>query len=327
MVNKKPNVAVLMATYNGELFVSEQIHSIYKQEGVCPSLFISDDHSSDKTIQIADNVCTDLGLSYSMLSAYATSFFSGKGSAQNFFRLIVGMDIPLEYEWIAFSDQDDIWHPDHLRRAIAILQSSTNYGGYSSSVTAFWENGRNKYIKKSGPTLEYNHLFESPGPGCSFVLPRHIFEKLKDSLKRSSKIATQISFHDWLIYAFVRSIGYSWYIDSFPSVFYRQHADNVLGIQISIHTLYKRLGMTFGYWYRHQCLLMALFCNQYHFGIVKRLLRLNIVDRIILCIQSCLLRRRLRDKIVLAISFLFMPSSSRPSTSDSSNCGLPSRHA
>ena len=47
-----PRVAVLMSTYNGEIFIREQIESILAQEGVAVSLYVRDDGSSDQTFEI-----------------------------------------------------------------------------------------------------------------------------------------------------------------------------------------------------------------------------------------------------------------------------------
>ena len=49
---KKPVVAILMATYNGARFIQEQIDSILNQQGVDVHFYISDDGSSDSTLDI-----------------------------------------------------------------------------------------------------------------------------------------------------------------------------------------------------------------------------------------------------------------------------------
>lgn len=54
---QKPSVLVMMATYNGEKYVAEQIDSILAQEGVNVTLLISDDGSSDSTAEICNRIC------------------------------------------------------------------------------------------------------------------------------------------------------------------------------------------------------------------------------------------------------------------------------
>ncbi|EIH2509911.1 glycosyltransferase, partial [Shigella flexneri] len=53
-------VAVLMATYNGECWIEEQLKSIIEQKDVDISIFISDDLSTDNTL----NICEEFQLSY-----------------------------------------------------------------------------------------------------------------------------------------------------------------------------------------------------------------------------------------------------------------------
>lgn len=50
--NNTNNIAILLATYNGEKFLKEQLDSIYSQSYTNWSLYIRDDGSSDRTIDI-----------------------------------------------------------------------------------------------------------------------------------------------------------------------------------------------------------------------------------------------------------------------------------
>ena len=49
------NIAVAMSTYNGELYIKEQINSILQQKNVKVDLFIRDDGSKDKTLEILES--------------------------------------------------------------------------------------------------------------------------------------------------------------------------------------------------------------------------------------------------------------------------------
>ena len=83
-----------------------------------------------------------------------------------------------------------------------------------------------KLIKKSYAQKKYDFKFESPGPGCSFVLTKKLFKFIQTKIDHKT---INFSFHDWLIYALARSHGYRWHIDDAPNLFYRQHANNQLG--------------------------------------------------------------------------------------------------
>ena len=49
---KLPKIAILMATYDGEKWIDEQINSIFEQSDVEIDLFISDDQSNDNTVNL-----------------------------------------------------------------------------------------------------------------------------------------------------------------------------------------------------------------------------------------------------------------------------------
>lgn len=108
---QKPSVLVMMATYNGEKYVAEQIDSILAQEGVNVTLLISDDGSSDATAQICS------GYAQRVPNVLFAVNEKNKGLARNFMDMLYGSD-PMAYDFFAFSDQDDYWMPNKLYRAI-----------------------------------------------------------------------------------------------------------------------------------------------------------------------------------------------------------------
>ena len=59
--NQRPSVAILMGTYNGAQFISEQLHSIVNQSHTHWSLVVSDDDSTDQTPQILAGYQAELG--------------------------------------------------------------------------------------------------------------------------------------------------------------------------------------------------------------------------------------------------------------------------
>lgn len=214
-------ICILLAAYNGVEYLSEQLESMLQQAMGC-DIYVSVDKSSDETflfIQKESEKYNNLhvlpyGLSY--------------GSAgQNFFRLLLDVDF-YSYDYIAFADQDDIWFDYKLQRAIAQLEKK-NADGYSSNVTAFWPNGREKLVKKDYPQTDYDHIFESAGPGCTFVMTRTLALEIKKSLIDNRNEIKKIWLHDWYCYAFARSRGFKWFIDSKSTMAYRQHGGNEVG--------------------------------------------------------------------------------------------------
>ena len=72
-----------------------------------------------------------------------------------------------------------------------------------------------KNNKKNQPQKKFDHLFESAGPGCTFVLTKELALKLQQFLK-NGHFNQLDNYHDWLIYAYARSHSFKWYMDSYP---------------------------------------------------------------------------------------------------------------
>lgn len=117
VIAQKPSVLVMMATYNGEKYVAEQIDSILAQEGVDVTLLISDDGSSDSTAEICNRICE---------ADNRVSFRKNKVNlkpAANFMNMVYEAN-PCAYDYFAFSDQDDFWLSNKLSRAIEAMTAS-----------------------------------------------------------------------------------------------------------------------------------------------------------------------------------------------------------
>lgn len=94
-------ISVCMATYNGEKYIKEQIDSILKQLGSDDELVISDDGSSDGTIDII------LGYHDPRIHLYKGSFHSPAFNFENALKNATG-------DFIFLSDQDDIWYDNKV---------------------------------------------------------------------------------------------------------------------------------------------------------------------------------------------------------------------
>ncbi|WP_139685730.1 glycosyltransferase [Vibrio tasmaniensis] len=217
-----PKVCVLCAVYNGEEYLHEQLTSILKQKEVELDIFLSVDKSTDSSLNILKGF--ERGNSNIIILPYGETYGS---AGQNFFRLFRDVDFE-DYDYISLSDQDDIWLPDKLITSISEMKKNSS-NAYSGNVMAFWENGKTKLIKKNAPQVSYDHLFESSGPGCSFVLDKQLSIAIKNNLIENSLGSKKLWMHDWFIYSFARTQGYKWYIGARPLMLYRQHDANVVG--------------------------------------------------------------------------------------------------
>src|SRR5690349_17404549 len=106
-------VAILMGTKNGAPFIDDQLKSIADQTHENWILIVSDDGSSDDTVAKVRRFAE----TYPQKVAIRKG--RGKGVCANF--LSLANDPAIDAGYFAFSDQDDIWHEDKLRRALSWL--------------------------------------------------------------------------------------------------------------------------------------------------------------------------------------------------------------
>jgi rhamnosyltransferase len=296
-MQKKPRISILLATYNGQEFIAKQLDSIENQIDVSISIIVSDDASEDNTQEVlrsSINKKTDI----SILPAKKTG-----NACKNFFRLINDTDFS-KADFIAFSDQDDIWNNDKLSNAIHLIHKNDAHA-YSSNVVAFWPDGQQRLINKAQPQKKYDYMFESAGPGCTFVLSKKLALDLQSFLQTNNQNCKDVALHDWFAYAFARSKGYEWFIDPVPGMLYRQHTQNVMGANSGLKSILARWQKLKEGWYTRQILLLASILNYTNSWPIKRLQRLDFADRLILAANASQLRRRMRDQVAFAFFILF----------------------
>lgn len=288
MSEMMPTVAVLLAAYNGKAYIQLQIESILKQKGVDVSVFISVDKSTDGTF----DYCLQLAEADSriQLLSYGERF---GGAAANFFRLIRDVDFS-DFDLVALADQDDIWLDDKLLTAHeALIRYKAD--AYSSNVLAFWQDGRQMVVKKAQAQRQFDHLFEAAGPGCSYVIRSNALSDFKQALKNKAGIAEKIALHDWLIYAYLRTHQYRWFIDENYKMLYRQHQDNQVGVNKGLNAAIRRIKLFQSGWYRSQVKLVGEFV-----AFTDK----NFASRLVVLMNINQLRRKLSDRMVLLLLVL-----------------------
>lgn len=209
-------VAVLMSTYNGEKYLPEQLDSILAQRGERPSIYVRDDGSGDTTLEILQSR-TDAG---------ELQFEAGDnmGPAKSFLNLLFSAP---DHEFYAFADQDDVWLPGKLERALERLDDMKPHNPrlYFSNVTNADADGK--------PTGELLSTGTPPGLGnamvqCFSIGATMVFNHAARSLLVSRAMPMHVHMHDWWAYLVVASLGQVIY-DPEPSMLYRQHGQNVYG--------------------------------------------------------------------------------------------------
>lgn len=285
-----------MATFNGERWLDEQIDTLATQEDVEVSLVVSDDQSSDGTLDLIasrrDTLCVHVMPPAGRRHGNAN---------RNFLRLID--EAPLgAAAFVAFADQDDVWLRDKLARAVGCL-STLAAQAYSSDVIAFWPDGREHLVRKSRPQRAFDHLFESPGPGCTFVFTREAFLELRQWVAASRTELENLKVHDWSIYAFGRERGWRWHIDDVATMRYRQHGQNEIGANHGSAAIRHRVRNIASGQYRNDVLRLARAIGNQSEPI-RLLERLGWLDRLRLMILARECRRNPREAAVLALAFL-----------------------
>lgn len=104
-------ITVLMSSYNGEKYISEQIDSILHQENCNVNLIVRDDGSSDNTCEILEQYQKN-----NLLTWYSDG--ENLRPAHSFLRLLANAP---DSDYYAFADQDDYWMTDKLDHAIKAI--------------------------------------------------------------------------------------------------------------------------------------------------------------------------------------------------------------
>lgn len=295
-----PRCTVLLATYNGERWLQPQLESIYAQSGAVVHVVANDDQSSDRTNSILLQWTHSRGLEQLPNSGQRM------GSAnRNFLQLIMEVDIG-ESDYVALADQDDIWYPDKLARAIDQLRSS-RASAYSSDVEAFWPNGYSRIIRKSQAQRSLDYLFSSPGPGCTFVFKRELFLAIQNWIRQHFEVLSDLWVHDWLLYAYARGTGHLWIIDDHVTMRYRQHESNEIGANHGLSAMKQRWKHVRSGAYHQNILSIGRLVGAQP-RLLKALERLSWRDKIWLIGRVHHFRRNAKERFALVLAFFFMQS-------------------
>lgn len=250
-----PSVAVLLATYNGAAYCETQLTSILWQRGVDVHIYIRDDGSRDDTPAILRDWAVRYRDRITIIDNHGVSTGSANG---NFFLLLAAVD-PAGHDYVAFADQDDVWTPDKLARAVGQL-TQEGAEGYSSDLIAYtWAAvpgvSRAWILHKAGRPADLDYLFQGASAGCTYVLTRHAASVARSVMAKTPAFCTDAS-HDWIVYAICRSRGLKWVRDPAAEILYRQHGGNQYGAKRGVGELIAKLRMMKSSWYRDHILWM-----------------------------------------------------------------------
>ena len=117
---QRKKIYVMLASYNGSNYIVHQVDSILKQQKADVTVRISDDGSTDGTFELLQKLYGNLE------NVIITQRKKGLGCAGNFMSMIY--EAPENYDYYAFSDQDDVWAHDKLIHAVEYVREAEETG-------------------------------------------------------------------------------------------------------------------------------------------------------------------------------------------------------
>lgn len=231
-------IAVLLATYNGARHLPLQLESLAVQSWPRIDIWASDDGSTDGTRRL--------------LEAAAGKWDKGRfvirdgpqrGNATANFRQLI-IDTEGDYVVVAFADQDDIWLPWKLMRAVDALSGRDDMPSVHCSRTQLIDDagrqmGKSPYFTRP-PSFE-NALVQSLAGGNTMVLNRKAFSLVQRSSQRTGYLA-----HDWWTYQIVAAAGGQMIYSSVADTLYRQHSNNAVGANMGLVARLRRAQAVLG---------------------------------------------------------------------------------
>lgn len=210
-------VVVLLATYNGEKYLEEQLESLINQEDVQVEILVRDDGSKDNTKDIL-NKWTKSGV---------LSWYTGEHlNVQYGFFDLMEKASSMEADYFAFCDQDDVWDLDKLKIAIKCMDTIEGdcklyYAGQRLV------DGNLEFL--SNHTLNQNRSLKarfllSDVAGCTAVFDRELLQRVI-----SYKPKYMLMHDTWILKVCLGTGGHI-YVDPNPHMSYRQHGNNTVGL-------------------------------------------------------------------------------------------------
>lgn len=215
-----------MATYNGERFVAEQIESVQRQTYGNWRLLVSDDCSTDGTLDVVRRYAE----SDNRIRIVSEGVKHG-GAKENFFALMRLSDAPC----CMFCDQDDVWLPEKVGKSLAALRELECEHGADTPLLVFCDmkvvdcelNVIHESFERSSHfdpnRLAFRQLLaHNVAAGCCMLFNRALLELCRHSDGSGAEM------HDWWAMLVAAALGHIRFIDE-PLSLYRQHGGNEVG--------------------------------------------------------------------------------------------------
>lgn len=222
-------ILVVMATYNGEKYLSEQLESIFAQEDVVVEILIRDDGSTDETPKILDE--------YKKVGKL--QWYTGEhlNVAKGYYDLMKTAS-KVDADYIAFADQDDVWDKDKLFVAIQHLDVEDNNLPALYYCGQRLVDGQLSFIANHELNSQRSLLTRfvlSDFAGCTGVFNKALLKAVVEYEPH------YMLMHDTWILKVCLCLGGKVFIDTKPHMCYRQHGGNTVGLGRSLPAYLKQV--------------------------------------------------------------------------------------
>lgn len=232
MARTGPKVAILLGTFHGQQFLAEQLSSFATQTHSNWDVWASDDGSTDDTLTILEYF-------RGRWPAGRLSIHAGpaRGFVSNF--LFLTCNTAIQADYYAYSDQDDIWEPEKLERAVRWLES------VPAGIPALYC-ARTKLVDSNNQEIGCSPLFGNPSFANALVQSiaggnTMVFNNAARALLLQAGAQLPVVYHDWWVYMAVTGCGGNVFFDPVPTLRYRQHDANVVGVNLSWSARLQRM--------------------------------------------------------------------------------------
>lgn len=230
----QPKIAILLSTYNGQSFLAEQLESLLRQSYGNFIVVVRDDGSDDDSIAIAEKFRTDHPQKFHICEDAATNL----GASSSFSKLVQytlnnKLLLGLDTAYMAFCDQDDVWHENKLARSTAAMFAAEESGEampvlVHTDLRVVDETGNSiagSFMAYQGLTKENNTfpklVLSNLVTGCTALINEEL-------ARRSIPVDHGAIMHDWWLALVASAFGKLVYLDQ-PLMDYRQHGSNTIG--------------------------------------------------------------------------------------------------
>lgn len=227
-----PSVSVALCTHNGARFVERQLASIASQTHLPDQVVVSDDASTDTTKALVEATFAEWAAAGLKTKTVLMENGTALGVTQNFEQALRACSGDL----IMLSDQDDEWEPHRVATALAAWERFPHVALVASDAWLIDDSGASlgqTLWSRLRVTAKERAGLAGPEP-WRVLMRRNVVTGATVALRRSS-LETALPFPDnwvhdeWL--AMMAALTTGLHLDATPSVRYRQHASNVIGVR------------------------------------------------------------------------------------------------